>query len=82
MLGMAVVLFILQEWLNLSTGFIALAVGTGALVWVRPDLHEVLKRIDWSVFIFFIGLFILIGGLENGGAFEPIITALSKDWAQ
>lgn len=78
LLGIAIVLFICQEKLNISTGFIAMAIGTFALVWVNPDLHELLKGIDWSVFLFFIGLFILIGGLEHAGAFDPLITALSE----
>jgi Na+/H+ antiporter NhaD/arsenite permease-like protein len=76
MLGIAVVLFVFQEPLGLHAGFIALAVATVALLWVQTDLHEVLGRIDWSVILFLIGLFVLIGGLENAGALDPIITAL------
>jgi Na+/H+ antiporter NhaD/arsenite permease-like protein len=76
-LGIAVFLFICQERLNLSTGFIALTAATISLTWIRPDLREVLERIDWPVFFFFTGLFILIGGLENAGVFEPITEALA-----
>ena len=76
MLGIAVILFIFQEKLNLSSGFIAVAVATISLVWVNPDLRDVLQRIDWTIFFFFTGLFILIGGLEFAGAFEPITEAL------
>ena len=35
-----------------------------ALIWIRPDVREVLKRVDWSVLLFFIGLFLLVVGLE------------------
>ena len=77
-LGIAVMMFVFQEYLRLSTGFIALAAASISLVWVRPDFNAVLKRIDWPVFFFFTGLFILIGGLEAARAFDPIIRVLSR----
>ncbi|MCJ7624883.1 MAG: anion permease, partial [Anaerolineaceae bacterium] len=77
MLSIAVVLFVFQERLHISTGFIALAAAAISLVWIRPDLHAVLERVDWSVFFFFTGLFVLIGGLEQAGAFDPITTVLA-----
>jgi Na+/H+ antiporter NhaD/arsenite permease-like protein len=77
-LGITVIFFIFQERLNLSTGFIALGAAAFSLTWIRPDFREVLERIDWPVFFFFTGLFILVGGLENSGAFEPITEALAK----
>ncbi|MEN8173927.1 MAG: SLC13 family permease, partial [Chloroflexota bacterium] len=77
-LGMAIGMFVFQHKLGLSSAFIALSSSAAALVWVRPDLRTVLKRVDWSVLLFFIGLFIMVGGLEDAGAFAPIITALAK----
>ena len=76
-LGIVILLFLLQERLNLSTGFIALSAAAFALTWIRPDFREVLERIDWPVFFFFTGLFIMVGGLESAGAFEPITEALA-----
>jgi Na+/H+ antiporter NhaD/arsenite permease-like protein len=77
MLGVAVVLFVFQERLQLSTGFIALATAAVSMVWVLPDLHAVLERIDWAVLLFLGSLFVLIGGLEHAGVFNPIVMALS-----
>ena len=76
-LGFAVLLFICQEKLHLSTGFIAISAAAVSLTWIRPDFREVLERIDWPVFFFFTGLFIMVGGLENAGVFEPITEALA-----
>jgi Na+/H+ antiporter NhaD/arsenite permease-like protein len=76
-LGITIILFIFQEKLNLSTGFIAISAAAFSLTWIQPDLREVLERIDWPVFLFFTGLFILVGGLENAGVFEPITEALA-----
>ena len=80
-LAVAVGLFLLQGPLNLSSGFIALAAAVGALFWVQPDIREVLKRVDWPVLLFFIGLFVVVGGLEVSGAFDPIIEFMAT-WGQ
>ena len=76
-LAAIIVLFLFQQPLNLSPGFIAMAGAAVALVWVRPNVRDVLKRVDWPVLLFFIGLFLLVGGLEASGAFEPITEALT-----
>jgi Na+/H+ antiporter NhaD/arsenite permease-like protein len=75
-LAIAIVLFIIQRPLHISSEFIALSAATVALVWVRPNIREVLQRVDWSVLLFFSGLFVLVGGLDAAGVFEPIAEAL------
>jgi Na+/H+ antiporter NhaD/arsenite permease-like protein len=77
LLAVAITLFIFQETLDLSSGFIALGTAAMTLLWVRPDVREVLERIDWPVLLFFIGFFVIVGGLEAAGFFEPIINALA-----
>ena len=60
-------LFVMQKKLGLHHSFIAL-VGAGiVLALVRPNLEEVMKEIDWPIFLFFGSLFILVGGLEKTG---------------
>jgi Na+/H+ antiporter NhaD/arsenite permease-like protein len=76
-LAIAVVLFVLQGSLQISSEFIALSAAATALVWVRPTIREVLDRVDWSVLVFFTGLFVMVGGLEAAGVFQRIAEALS-----
>jgi Na+/H+ antiporter NhaD/arsenite permease-like protein len=76
-LAIAVVLFVLQRPLHISSELIALSAAAVALVWIRPDIREVLQRIDWPVLLFFAGLFVMVGGLEAAGIFEPIAEALA-----
>lgn len=66
-LGVAIGLFLVAEPLELSPSFIALGAGAMAFVWVRPQVNDALKRVDWSVLIFFIALFVMVGGLEASG---------------
>lgn len=76
-LAVAIVLFMLQGSLHISSELIALSAAAVALVWVRPDIRQVLERVDWSVLLFFAGLFVMVGGLEAAGVFEPIAAALA-----
>jgi len=77
-LAFTIILFIFQGKLHLSSAFIAMSAATVALVWTQPDIQSVLERVDWHVLFFFIGLFVLVGGLFASGAFEPITEFLAK----
>ena len=76
-LQITIILFIFQRPLNISSELIALSAASVALVWVQPNIREVLQRVDWPVLLFFSGLFIIVGGLEAAGVFEPIAKALT-----
>jgi Na+/H+ antiporter NhaD/arsenite permease-like protein len=76
-LAATITLFLFQTTLHISSGFIALSGASVALLWIQPDVRETLTRVDWPVLLFFIGLFILVGGLEAAGAFEPITEILA-----
>src|SRR3989338_6786600 len=71
-LGAAVLMFFVHDRLRLSPAFVALGAAAAALVWVRPDIHKTLQRVEWSVLIFFAALFVMVGGLEAAGVLEAI----------
>ncbi len=73
-----IVLFFLEEPLGLSSAFIALVAAGIALVWVRPDVNEVLRRIEWSVLVFFSALFVMVGGLEASGVLDKLVALLDS----
>lgn len=76
-LGSAVLFFFLQDLLGISSSFIALAAAAVALVWIRPDMHGLFERIEWNVLIFFMALFVVVGGLEAAGVLESIANAIA-----
>jgi len=80
-LGGAILLFFLEERLDLRPAFIALSAAAVALAWVRPNVNEVLRRVEWSVLVFFAALFVLVGGLEASGVFGGFVTLLEKMYA-
>jgi len=69
----AILLFFIHHILHISPSFVALSAAAVALVVVQPDITEVLKRIEWSVLIFFAALFIMVGGLEASGVLGSIV---------
>ena len=76
-LFVAIILFLFQKPLQISTELIALSAAAVALVWVRPNVSDVLQRVDWPVLFFFLGLFVMVGGLEAAGVFEPVADSLA-----
>jgi Na+/H+ antiporter NhaD/arsenite permease-like protein len=77
-LGGAVLFFFVHHALHISPSLIALSAAAVALVWVQPDIHELLRRIEWSVLIFFGALFVMVGGLEHAGVMEAIVGLLER----
>jgi len=77
-LGGAVLFFFVHHLLHIEPSFVALSAAAIALIWVQPDIHEVLKKIEWSVLLFFGSLFIMVGGLEHSGALEMVVGLLSN----
>lgn len=67
-LSVTILLFFVHEAIGLDPGLVALIGACVGLLWVRPDFDRILKDIHWDVLLFFISLFIIVGGLEASGA--------------
>lgn len=72
----AVVLFFLHSLLHLTPSFVALSAAAVALLVIRPPLEDVLKKVEWSVLLFFGALFVIVGGLEKSGALNQLVSIL------
>lgn len=72
-LGGAILFFFIHHLLHVEPFFVAMSAAAIALLWVQPDITEVVKKIEWSVLIFFGALFIMVGGLEHAGILEAIV---------
>lgn len=69
-LGFVLLGFVLHNSLHLEAATIALA-GAG-LLWLLDNQNpeRVLKEVEWTTIFFFVGLFVLVRGLEEVGAIE------------
>jgi len=72
-LGAAVLLFFVHHLLHIEPAFVALGAAAVALMWVQPDIHETLRKVEWSVLVFFGALFVMVGGLEKAGVLESVV---------
>jgi len=71
-LGVVLALFFTHHLLHLSPAFAAFVGVALALVLVRPDPEAVFGKAEWSVLLFFAGLFILVGGVDKSGLLAMI----------
>lgn len=77
-IGGAVILFFLHEAIHLTPSFVALAAASVAMIVIRPPVDDILKKVEWSVLIFFGALFVMVGGLEKAGALHLVVTGLER----
>jgi Na+/H+ antiporter NhaD/arsenite permease-like protein len=66
-LGFTILLYLIHDRIGLDPGVVALIGASLGLLWVRPELDRILKDVRWDVLLFFMALFIIVGGLEAGG---------------
>jgi Na+/H+ antiporter NhaD/arsenite permease-like protein len=77
-IGVVILLFFIHHRFHLFPGFVAWIGVAVALALVRPDPDEMLKGIDWSVLMFFAGLFIIVGGVEGSGLLDLLGLQLAE----
>jgi Na+/H+ antiporter NhaD/arsenite permease-like protein len=69
-IGLVIVLFFIHHHFHLLPGYVAWIGVAVAMALVRPDPEELLKGLDWSLLLFFAGLFIIVGGVEGSGLLD------------
>lgn len=70
--GCAVVLLVTHAQTGLTVAFIGTAVAVVTLVFAGKSAVELLKKVDYKTLLFFVGLFAVVGGLEQTGILEKI----------
>jgi len=71
LIGILVVFFI-HKPIGIEPATVALAGASVMLAVSRQSLDEVLRGIDWPTLFFFLGLFVMVGGLEETGALDQV----------
>jgi Na+/H+ antiporter NhaD/arsenite permease-like protein len=64
---LTLIFFFAEDYFGMPPSVVAMTGAALLIAWVRPDMHHMLREVDWTTLIFFIGLFILMGGLEAAG---------------
>ena len=74
----AIVLLITHANTGLTVAFIGVAVALLTIITSGKHVLTVLKKVDYKTLLFFIGLFVVVGGLEHTGVLEVIADFISK----
>jgi Na+/H+ antiporter NhaD/arsenite permease-like protein len=64
---LAIVLLVTHAATGLSVGLIGVIAAALTLAAARQRAGHIIRRVDWRTLVFFIGLFITVGGLEETG---------------
>lgn len=69
-LGATIAGFATAKQLGVGLDFVAFAGGTAALLasGLHPD--EAIKKVNWSLILFFVGLFVIIGSVQESGLLD------------
>ncbi|MBN1313412.1 MAG: ArsB/NhaD family transporter [Anaerolineae bacterium] len=70
-------LFIFGEPLHLTPDIAALTGAVVMLIWVNPDIEQMMGVVDWTTLMFFIGLFIAVGAIQEVGLLAMLATGIS-----
>jgi Na+/H+ antiporter NhaD/arsenite permease-like protein len=71
-------LFFVGDFFGLPPSVIALTGAAALIVWVRPDMHHMLREVDWTTLVFFIAIFVVVGGLEATGVITSVAGAIGE----
>ncbi|MCA8998666.1 MAG: ArsB/NhaD family transporter [Planctomycetaceae bacterium] len=71
-LGLTIVGFAVAQPLGVGMDFIAMVGGTAALLFAGKDIEDAVSKVNWTVILFFTGLFVIIAAVESTGALEKL----------
>ncbi|MDQ3891126.1 MAG: ArsB/NhaD family transporter [Actinomycetota bacterium] len=73
-----IVVFFFHAALHLEPAVVALGGATVLLLVAADDVEEALERVEWSTLFFFMGLFVVVGGLEERGVIARVADAVAS----
>lgn len=76
--GCAVVMLVTHAQTGLTVAFIGGVIAIVTLIAFHKYALELLKKVDYKTLLFFVGLFVVVGGLEQTGILELIAGFIGK----
>ncbi|MEM7199688.1 MAG: SLC13 family permease [Planctomycetota bacterium] len=77
-LGVTIAGFALAQPLGVGLDFVAIAGGAAALFLSGHDPEEAVKKVNWTVILFFVGLFVMIGVVEETGLLQLLASGMAS----
>ncbi|MFR5632714.1 MAG: SLC13 family permease [Monoglobales bacterium] len=74
----AIVMLVTHSTTGLTIALIGTVIAFATLIVFWRDAFELIKKIDYKTLLFFIGLFVVVGGLEQTGILEIVAELIGK----
>jgi Na+/H+ antiporter NhaD/arsenite permease-like protein len=71
-------MFFTADQFHMPPAVVAIVGSSALLLWVRPDIDEMLREVDWTTLVFFIALFMMVGGIQEVGLIQIIAGAVKS----
>ncbi|QFP75884.1 SLC13 family permease [Deinococcus sp. AJ005] len=75
--AVTLLLFMIGHPLGLEAGLVALTTSTFLMLIADLTPVELFEQVEWTTLLFFMGLFIVVGGLEEVGVFQTVAAGLT-----
>ncbi|GAB4475392.1 MAG: ArsB/NhaD family transporter [Anaerolineae bacterium] len=76
-LALLLLLFIIGERFHLTPAVSAIIGAVAMLIWVNPDIEQMMGVVDWTTLVFFMGLFIVVGAVDEVGLIGTVADAIA-----
>lgn len=85
-LAITIILFAAVEVIHLNVEISAISLGGAGVAMAicmigvpenkKPDVHDVIQKVEWTALLFFAGLFVMVGGLKYMGHLEAVANSI------
>jgi Na+/H+ antiporter NhaD/arsenite permease-like protein len=70
--------FILGESVHLAPAVPAMIGATVLLIWLKPDVHQMITAVDWTTLVFFMALFVVVGAVQEVGLLGLVASEMAS----
>jgi Na+/H+ antiporter NhaD/arsenite permease-like protein len=76
--GATLILFFVEDLFHMPSAVVAILGSTALLLWVRPNVSDMLHEVDWTTLVFFMTLFMIVGGIQEVGLIQLITESVEQ----
>lgn len=73
-----IILFFISERIGIRPAVVAIAGAAAGFILTKAKVDETLSKVDFSILLFFSGLFVTVGGLEHCGFLKSLSSSITS----
>ncbi len=66
------------ESVHLAPAVPAMIGATVLLIWLKPDVHQMITAVDWTTLVFFMALFVVVGAVQEVGLLGLVASEMAS----